>query len=210
MRPEIELGAGAVLMVEAWRDPLVEALGHDARSGYVEHFWLPVLGPSTVLLLRRLAGRLEASPDGLALGLAETSRSLGLGERVGRNSSFVRTIARTVEFELARLVGPTRLAVRTVLPPLPRRYAVRLPEGLREELAGAERTAASSRAVAADQRLRGRQLALSLVELGEDEGATERQLLRWRFHPALARECTEWAAAARRATAGGEAPPSAS
>lgn len=206
MRPEIELGPKDVLTVEAWRDPLVEALGHDARSAYVERFWLPVLGPSTVLLLRRLAGPLERSPGGMALRLAETSRSLGLGERLGRNSTFLRTISRTIEFELARLVAPARLAVRTVLPPLPRRYVVRLPEQLREELSQAERLA-PSRVVAADQRLRGRQLALSLVELGEDEAATERQLLRWRFHPALARECSEWAAATRRGTPAREAPP---
>ena len=40
---------------------------------------------------------------------------------------------------------------------------------------------------------RARRLALSLVELGEDVEATERQLLRWRFHPTLAREATRWA-----------------
>ena len=33
----------------------------------------------------------------------------------------------------------------------------------------------------------------SLVELGEDAEATERQLHRWRFHPALAHEATRWA-----------------
>src|SRR5205085_10417841 len=31
------------------------------------------------------------------------------------------------------------------------------------------------------------------LELGEDLEATERQLLRWRFHPALAREAAAWA-----------------
>jgi hypothetical protein len=40
---------------------------------------------------------------------------------------------------------------------------------------------------------RARQLALSLVELGEDGAGTERQLHRWRFHPALASEATAWA-----------------
>ena len=33
------------------------------------------------------------------------------------------------------------------------------------------------------QRQRGRQLALSLIELGEDLESIERHLLRWRFHP---------------------------
>jgi hypothetical protein len=47
--------------------------------------------------------------------------------------------------------------------------------------------------VADDMRDRARQLALSLVELGEDGAGTERQLHRWRFHPALASEATAWA-----------------
>jgi len=44
-----------------------------------------------------------------------------------------------------------------------------------------------------EMRQRARQLGLSLAELGEDIDAIERQLIRWRFHPALARECATWA-----------------
>jgi hypothetical protein len=33
--------------VEPWPDPVIDELGHDPRSAYVERFWLPVLGPST-------------------------------------------------------------------------------------------------------------------------------------------------------------------
>jgi hypothetical protein len=36
-------------------------------------------------------------------------------------------------------------------------------------------------------------LALSLIELGEDVEGTERRLLQWRHHPAIAREATAWA-----------------
>ena len=36
--------------VEPWPDPVIDELGHDPRSAYVERFWLPVLGPSTVLV----------------------------------------------------------------------------------------------------------------------------------------------------------------
>jgi hypothetical protein len=42
-------------------------------------------------------------------------------------------------------------------------------------------------------RTRSRRLALSLLELGEDLESAERQLHRWRFHPALARESALWA-----------------
>jgi len=36
---------GSALTIRAWEDPVVDALGHDPRSEYVERFWLPVLGP---------------------------------------------------------------------------------------------------------------------------------------------------------------------
>jgi hypothetical protein len=42
------------------------------------------------------------------------------------------------------------------------------------------------------QRRRARQLALSLLELGEDFEGIERQLLRWKFHPAMAHEAAAW------------------
>ncbi|MCU1495773.1 MAG: hypothetical protein JWO62_3537 [Acidimicrobiaceae bacterium] len=191
-----------VIKVEPWRDPVVEALGHDPRSLYVETFWLPVLGPSTTWLLRRLAACLEASPTTCAINLAETSRALGLGDRSGRNAPFMRAIARTIDFEMARLAGPGAIGVRTVLPPLARRHLARLPQSLRDEHELLERTSAATSDPSIDEmRRRGRQLALSLVDLGEDEAAAERQLMRWRFHPALARECARWAAEARSAAA---------
>ena len=54
-------------------------------------------------------------------------------------------------------------------------------------------------------RRRARALALSLLELGEDLEATEHQLHRWRFHPAVAFDATRWAAAihAHRRAGGG-------
>jgi hypothetical protein len=48
-------------------------------------------------------------------------------------------------------------------------------------------------------RNRSRRLALSLLELGEDLEATERQLHRWRFHPASlgSRRCGRGSSTAR-------------
>jgi hypothetical protein len=36
----------ATLRIVPWRDEVIDELGHDPRSHYVETFWLPVLGPS--------------------------------------------------------------------------------------------------------------------------------------------------------------------
>ncbi len=48
---------------------------------------------------------------------------------------------------------------------------------------------------------RARGLALSLLDLGEDLASVERQLHRWRFHPAVAHEAVRWACE-RKAEAG--------
>ena len=51
--PASDSGVVHRLGVLPWHDPSVEADGFDPRSPYVETFWLPLLGPSTTLLLRR-------------------------------------------------------------------------------------------------------------------------------------------------------------
>jgi len=179
------------LSVRPWPDSVIDAVGHDPRSAYVETYWLGVLGPSTTWLLRRLAAWLEAEPAGFELGVADTARSLGL-TGTGRNSPFMRSLVRCCQFGLATPHGPGEIAVRRKLPPLNRRQLARLPEVLQEEH---RRWQENELALPAAEKLRrrSRRLALSLLELGEDLEATERQLLRWRFHPALARESAAWA-----------------
>ncbi len=42
------LGGADSLHIVAWTDPVIDTLGHDPRSWYVEQFWLPVIGPPTI------------------------------------------------------------------------------------------------------------------------------------------------------------------
>ncbi|HXY43639.1 MAG TPA: hypothetical protein VEH29_05600 [Acidimicrobiales bacterium] len=179
------------LRVEAWLDPVVDEVGYDPRSSYVETYWLPVLGPSTTWLLRRLAAELDELPGGLELDLEELARALGLGERSGPNAPFARTIKRCVDFEMAEW-RPEALAVRRHLPPLARRHLRRLPESLQDRHAR-EIEAVPHARVSERLRLHGRRLALSLLEFGEDRAAVEQQLMRWAFLPAVASECAAWA-----------------
>ncbi|MGQ0519812.1 MAG: hypothetical protein ACT4PX_01515 [Actinomycetota bacterium] len=181
-----------VLAIRPWPDPVIDSLGHDPRSQYVETYWLGILGPSTTWLLRRLVSGLEASPAGFDLPLADTARCLGLGDRGGRNSPFTRALTRLVQFDLAQPHGHAGLAVRRKVPPLNRRQVQRLPAVLQAQHRALQETDLRTPA-AEGLRRRGRQLALSLLELGEDLEAAERQLLRWRYHPALARESAAWA-----------------
>ena len=194
------------LTVEAWPDPVIDELGHDPRSAYVERFWLGVLGPSTVWLLRRLADQFDDQPDGFELDLPETARALGVGMRGGRHSPFMRSVERVCRFGAGRWQSPTELAVRRKLAPLTRGQLERLSPSLQAEH-GAWTTSRRRRPASAEDagdvavlRQRARQLALSLLELGEDPAATERQLHRWRFHPAMAHEAVRWAVEAHAAT----------
>jgi hypothetical protein len=180
------------LTIRPWADPVIDRVGHDPRSSYVEQFWLAILGPSTTWLLRRLAAGLEAQPQGFALHLDETARALGVGHRTGRHSPFARALLRCCQFGLARAESTEALAVRRKLPPLTRNQAARLPEPMQQAhqqwLEQELRVPTEAR-----ERRRARHLALSLLELGEDVETTERTLQRWRYRPAIAREATAWA-----------------
>jgi len=182
----------AVLPIRPWPDGVIDALGHDPRSAYVERFWLGILGPSTTWLIRRLAAGLDSSPEGFDLDLAATAQALGLGSKGGRHSPFMRALSRCCQFDLAEARADGILAVRRKLPPLNRRQILRLPP----DLAAAHQAwqeAQLQTPAHEQQRRRARRLALSLLELGEDLEATERQLVRWKFHPALCREAAAWA-----------------
>ena len=179
--------------VRPWPDGVIDALGHDPRSAYVERFWLGILGPSTTWLIRFMANRLDASPEGFDLDLASTAQALGLGARGGRHSPFMRALTRCCQFDVAEARPDGVLAVRRKLPPLTRRQIMRLsPELVAAHQAWQE--AELQTPVHEQQRRRSRRLALSLLELGEDVEATEQQLGRWKFHPTLCRESAAWAA----------------
>lgn len=192
MTPVPVLPPVTTLTIRPWPDAVIDLVGHDPRSAYVETYWVGVLGPTAAWVLRRIATALDAHPDGFVLDLPETARSIGLSENCGRHSPFSRSFGRLVQFDLAQPLGERILAVRRKVPPLTRRQLLRLPATLQ-----ASHKALQEEELRTPQvehlRRRARQLALSLLELGEDLEAGERQLLRWNFHPALAREAAAWA-----------------
>jgi hypothetical protein len=180
------------LHISVWVDPLVDRLGHDPRSTYVEQFWLGILGPSTVWFLRHCAGQLDAHPTGVDLSLPHVASLLGLGHRGGRNSPMARAVTRACRFGCARSTGTDAIDVRRRLPPLNRSQIERLPLVLQQRHHDADE--AALRAPDLDsQRARARRLALGLIECGDPVDNTELQLGRWRFHPSIAAEAVRWA-----------------
>jgi len=182
----------ASLIIQPWPDPVLDTVGHDPRSRYVERFWLPTLGPTAVLLLRHLAARFDASPEGIELPISDTSRSLGLGERDGSSSPIVRSLARLETFDLACSDGHATVAVRRNLPPANRRHLRRLPPALQADHA-AWAEARLAEPPLADARRRARCLALALAEQAADADHVEHVLASMGFHPAVACDAVRWA-----------------
>ncbi|MFM8858404.1 MAG: hypothetical protein ACKOI2_14635 [Actinomycetota bacterium] len=123
-----EIGA-CTIEVSRWRDTVVERVGFDACGDYLELFWLPVIGPTSTWLLRRLAVMVVLHPDGFPLDNTALAQSLGLGPNTSSQSSLVRSLQRLSIFGLVRMMG-NRLEVRTVVPPLTMKQLARLPEHL--------------------------------------------------------------------------------
>ena len=116
-----------------WPDVVIDEMGVDPRSPYVEHYWLGLLGPSATWLVRRLADGLEAAPDGFQLDLMDTAIELGLGARGGRHAPFMRTLERCCRFGATDLSDGVTLRTRRKLPPLTRSQLGRLPQRLQQE-----------------------------------------------------------------------------
>jgi hypothetical protein len=176
------------LSILPWVDPVVEAVGHDPRSPYVEAFWLGILGPSATWLARRLVAGFDRSPDGYEIPWRELAGALGLSTAGAKNSPFARTCQRLVQFGLAQ-AHSRGLGVRRRLPPLSHRQVERLPIGLQAaHRHWVEGEAGSGRAMA-----RARLLARSMLAVGDEPDAVERQLQLVEVPAPMAAEALRWA-----------------
>jgi hypothetical protein len=81
---------------------MVRGSGITPTHPYLEWCWTPVVGPSTVALVRHVA-ELTAESGEARIPMADLSRLLGLGsvaDLPGRNNKLVRTIVRAEQFGL--------------------------------------------------------------------------------------------------------------
>ncbi len=156
---------------------------HDTRSRYAERCWLPLLGPSTLLLLRFATETLLHCPHGAPVPFDDVASALGLGGRNGDGGPLRRTIARAEAFAMARSGANGTLSVRVTVPELSPRQLLRSPAAVRDAHA-AFRIGAAPADPAARHAIR---LGRALADLGESEAEIERQLLHWHFSASIAR-----------------------
>lgn len=162
----------STVVIRPWVDPVVDAIGFDPHSRYVELFWLGILGPTATWLLRRLAFGLDHYPDGYELDLSETATALGLSFVPGRHSPFLRSLQRCVLFGMAN-EGPGGLAVRRRVPPLANRQIDRLPPHLK----AAHAEWGGPVEVAPAEQHRAEAVAFALLQHGDPPDEIERRLL---------------------------------
>ena len=185
----LSIAAGATtVMVVPWHDPVVDAVGFDVRSNYVELFWLNVLGPTATWALRRLVTGLDQYPLGYELDLAETASMLGLAYSSGTSNSFGRALQRCQLFGMSQAVPGGGLAVRRRVPPVAARHLSRMPPQLQLMHQQWQR-----RECTLTDLERGRALAEVRVASGDDPEVVERQLLAVGVSPAAAIEATSLA-----------------
>src|SRR3954463_16655907 len=78
----------------------VRQAGFPLNHAYLEHCWAPLIGPSSVMLLRRCSDLWrEAAPA--RIPTHELAMQLGLGKGTGRNSVVWHTLDRVVRFHFA-------------------------------------------------------------------------------------------------------------
>ena len=161
------------LVVVPWHDDVVDTIGYDLRSPYVETFWLNVFGPTATWLLRRMVTGLDEYPGGYELDLDQTASALGLVFTPGASNPFARSVQRTVMFGGAQPVAGG-LAVRRRLPPVSARHLSRMPPYLRSAHQAWRRAPGDGERAHAD---RARILGEAMVRAGDPGDAIERQLL---------------------------------
>lgn len=180
------------LRIEAWPDHVTAEFGHDARSAYVERFWLSIIGPSALWLLRTFAYGFDHAPDGYQLDVHNVARALGLGDRIGRHSPVQRAVDRLCHFELAHVRGGVTLMVRRDVPWLDDRKICRLPSPLRVEHAQWEEADLAQSAILVARR-RAAGIALECARTGGTADDITARLGAWRYPSAGIKELTQWA-----------------
>jgi hypothetical protein len=119
-------------------NPMVRTSGITPTDPYLEWCWLPVVGPSTIALIRHVA-ELTSSSGEAHIPLGDLGRLLGLGavDVPSRNNKLVRTMARAEQFGLAfTSIGvpgeSVTFGIHNEIALVPARLLERLPEVARQ------------------------------------------------------------------------------
>src|SRR5579862_3853577 len=119
-----------MLAVRPLLEPATDTFGHDARSWYSETFWLPTIGPTCLLLLRRTADGFDRNPEGFLVAASALAAALGVSESTSPNAPLQRSLRRLEQFSLLVRdpADPHSVLIRRYLPSINRKHIRRLPD----------------------------------------------------------------------------------
>lgn len=127
----MELSERLALEPVAHPSVAVQRAGFPIDHPYVEHCWAPTLGPTSVLVLRRVAA-LWREQTPAVVSASELGRMVGVGPGTGPSSTLARTFERLERFRfVAPERTPGRVGVYTAVPPRLDRHLRHLPTGTR-------------------------------------------------------------------------------
>lgn len=191
-----DLSGRTEALILPYSDQEVDVSGFDPRSHYAESFWLPILGPSTLWLLRSVASRFDVEPNGFTMQLEEASASLGIRSNGGRNNAFQRSLHRLVGFNMGRTIDEQTLEVRRVMPLLHAGQVRRLSPRLQRQHQEAVQNREAHRQ---EDTIRAAKVAFTLLQHGDSPDLVEQQLVSWGVEPATSHDAVNqaWAAKAR-------------
>lgn len=168
-----ELRVEKTLVVVPWLDPIVDEVGFDVFSRYAEMFWLPIMGPSALWIMRRVVMGFAEFPGGYEMDTEELALAVGLSFTQGANCPFSRALRRCQWFGAAQCVHGG-LAVRIKLPPVSRRQIQRFPASLKQSLAAWPVESTDHQQLVERAKL----IANALITTGDDTDLLESRLTR--------------------------------
>jgi hypothetical protein len=99
--------------------------GYSITHPYVENLYLPIIGPSTYVLLRLLDRLADQHPDTFTIAIDDLAHRIGLGNN-GTANRTTHTIDRLCAYRLAALTAPDTIVFPRHLPALTNRQLDRL------------------------------------------------------------------------------------
>jgi hypothetical protein len=109
----------------------VRQAGFPLDHPYLERCWTPLMGPSGILLLRRMPD-LWRRGTSVGIEVEDLARSLGLGSAKGRRSAIWRTMDRVTQMRFGTWTGEQELEIYTEVRPLGPRQLERVPDAVRD------------------------------------------------------------------------------
>ena len=119
--PDEDTGQRTLTVLVAPGDPA----GYPITHPYIENLYLPIIGPSTYVLLRLLDRLADEHPDTFTIALNDLAHRIGLGNN-GTANRTTHTIDRLCAYRLAALTQPDTIIFPRHLPALTNRQLDRL------------------------------------------------------------------------------------